>query len=386
MANRAKEMIAAGIKVIDLSLGDPVLDPLYTIPEHIKAATIDALNNKMISYTISAGITELRQAVVDSIKRHNGLDYVAKDVTVGAGAKQIIFNAFLATIDEGDEVILPCPAWVSYNDIAILFGGKCVKVATSLQNGFKITPEELEAAITPRTKWLVINSPSNPTGSIYTKDELAALAKVLMAHEQVMVMSDDIYQHLMFDPNEKFWNLAMVEPALKDRTLIVDGLAKSHGMTGWRIGYGICSNQELISKMNNVQSQSTSNACTLAQYASVAALGDDNATAREFVKNTIERKDIFIQGMGDPRVKVNDPKGAFYVFASIEDLIGKEWNGQKIDSDLTFCELALNNCQVALAAGSGFGLGGHFRASLASATDDIREGAKRLKEFFAQIK
>ncbi|MBL0725834.1 MAG: pyridoxal phosphate-dependent aminotransferase [Alphaproteobacteria bacterium] len=386
MATKAKEMIASGIKVIDLSLGDPVLDPSYCVPQHIKDAAIDALNNKMISYTASAGLPELRQAIVDSIKRYNGLEYSIKDVSVGSGAKQLIFNSFLATINHGDEVILPCPAWVSYYDVATMFGAKCVKVHTLMENDLKITPKELEAVITPKTKWLVINSPSNPTGAIYTKEELKGIADVLLKYPNILVMSDDIYQHLIFDQDMKFYNILMVEPLLRSRTIIIDGVAKSHGMTGWRIGYGISSNIELISKINNVQSQSTSNACTIAQYAAIAALKDDNQTAKLFIKNIAKRKKIFIDGITDSRVKMNDPKGAFYVFAMIEDLIGKKWNDIVIESDSVFCELALNQYHVALAAGSSFGMDGYFRASLASSAEDIKTGAEKLNQFCKKIK
>ena len=383
---QAKEMISKGINVIDLSLGDPVLDPNYKIPEHIKKSAIDALNNKKISYTTPSGLPELRQAIADSIKKYNGIDYSVKDIIVSTGAKQSIFNAFLASINEGDEVILPCPSWVSYKDIVKLFGGVVKDVKTSIDNDFKITPTQLEDAITPKTKWLLINSPSNPTGSIYTKEELSEIAKVLHKYPNVFVMSDDIYQNIIFEQGCKFTNIVMVDETLKDRVLIIDGISKSHGMTGWRIGYGVSSNKDLISKMGEVQSQSISSACALSQYTAITAIKDDREDAKHFSDELYKKKELFISKITDDRIKINNPKGAYYVFVSIEGIIGKKFNGTLIDSCSSFCSIVLENLHIALTPGIAFGTPNHFRASLSASPEDVDKGASILNDMFSQIK
>ena len=386
VATKAKQMKRDGVDVVDLSLGDPILDPDYPLPECVKEAGIEAISQSKTSYTAADGIPELRKAIVEKMKRDSNLDYEIENVTVGCGAKQMIFNSLLATINHGDEVVLGAPYWVSYCDIVELFGGKPVVIETALKDSFKITAEELEAAITEKTKWFIINSPVNPTGAVYTKHELQAIADVLLKHPHVNIMSDDIYEYLLLDDDVKFFNIVSVEPKLKDRTVIVNGTAKSHAMTGWRTGY-VVANKEMVKVLGKLQSQSTTNACTISQYATIAALKDGSKSSLSVVPKIKEKReivlDLFAKVEGLDAFK---PSGAFYVFSSIERLIGKTYKGEVINSCGDFCRLLIDEYYVAVTPGAAFGSKNHFRLSLSASENDVRRGAERICEFVSLIK
>ncbi|MBY0354492.1 MAG: pyridoxal phosphate-dependent aminotransferase [Rickettsiales bacterium] len=371
---KAAEMKAAGKDVIGLGAGEPDFDT----PEHIKEAAIEALRKGDTKYTPVAGTPALKDAIIAKFKRENHLTYTRQQVLAGVGAKQVIFNAFLATLDAGDEVIIPAPYWVSYPDMVIVAEGKPTIVICHEADDFKITPQQLEAAITPRTRWLILNSPSNPTGMAYTEAELKALAAVLLKHPQVMIMADDIYEHLTYD-GFIFKTLAEVEPALFERTLTVNGVSKAYSMTGWRIGYAGGPNW-LINAIADLQSHSTSNPCSIAQAASVAALNGTQEFLVEWRAAFKRRRDLVIEKLNaSPFLHCKVPHGAFYVFPNCEKTFGKKTpSGQLIQDSADLCTYLIEEALVAAVPGSAFGLDGYFRISTAKSDADLTEACARI--------
>lgn len=381
VTNKARELAAAGRDVIGLGAGEPDFDT----PDNIKAAAKRAIDAGRTKYTAVDGIPELKRAICEKFERENGLKYTPAQVTVGTGGKQILYNALVATLNPGDEVIIPAPYWVSYPDMVLLAGGTPVSVAAGMETGFKLTPEQLEAAITPRTKWFIFNSPSNPTGAAYTRAELAALCEVLMRHPQVWIMSDDMYEHLVFDDFD-FTTPAQIEPGLYDRTLTCNGVSKAYCMTGWRIGYA-AGPVELIRAMGTIQSQSTSNPCSIAQYAALEALSGPQeflATNREAFQR---RRDLVVSMLNEAKgVTCPNPEGAFYVYPDISGCIGKtSAGGAKITDDEAFASALLEETGVAVVFGAAFGLSPNFRISYATADEVLREACARIQAFCAGL-
>ena len=382
VTNKARELKAAGRDVIGLGAGEPDFDT----PENIKEAAIKAIRDGLTKYTAVDGIPELKAAIVAKFKRENGLTYKPSQVSVGTGGKQVLFNALLATINPGDEVIIPAPYWVSYPDIVLLGGGVPVFVETSIATGFKVTPEALERAITPKTKWLIFNSPSNPSGAAYTRDEIKALTDVLMRHPQVWILSDDMYEHLVYD-DFVFTTPAEVEPALYERTLTMNGVSKAYCMTGWRIGYG-AGPELLIKAMANLQSQSTSNPSSISQYAAVEALNGPQDFIPANNKVFKERRDLVVSMLNQANgITCPTPEGAFYVYPSCAGTIGKTSpSGKVIGSDDDFVSELLEVEGVAVVQGSAFGLAPHFRISYATATSALEEACRRIQRFCGNLR
>ena len=382
VTTKAQELKAAGRDVIGLGAGEPDFDT----PQNIKDAAVAAITAGKTKYTAVDGIPELKQAICAKFRRDNGLAYAPDQVTVGTGGKQVLFNAFIATLNAGDEVIIPAPYWVSYPDMVLLGGGTPVVVAAHLEADFKITAAQLEAAITPRTKWFLFNSPSNPTGAGYSWDELKALTDVLLRHPHVWVMTDDMYEHLAYD-DFTFCTPAQVEPKLYDRTLTVNGVSKAYAMTGWRIGYA-AGPKLLIDAMRKVQSQSTSNPCSVSQWAAVEAL---NGT-QDFLapNNTLfeGRRDLVVELLNKADgIICPKPEGAFYVYPSIAGCIGKtSMGGVLIDSDETFATALLEETGVAVVFGAAFGLSPNFRVSYATSNAALQEACNRIIAFCAGLK
>ena len=377
MTTKAQELKAAGRDVIGLSAGEPDFDT----PQNIKDAAIAAINAGKTKYTAVDGIPELKQAICDKFRRENGLSYEPAQVTVGTGGKQVLYNAFMATLNAGDEVIIPAPYWVSYPDMVLLGGGTPVIVECSLENQFKLTAEQLEAAITPKTKWFLFNSPSNPSGAGYSWDELKALTDVLMRHPHVWVMTDDMYEHLVFDDFE-FCTPAQVEPSLYDRTLTVNGVSKAYAMTGWRIGYA-AGPEELIKGMRKVQSQSTSNPCSISQWAAVEALNGPQGYIEDNKALFQRRRDLVVGMLNDAKgVNCPTPEGAFYVYPDISACIGKtSAAGTLIDTDEAFATALLEETGVAVVFGSAFGLSPNFRISYATSDEALAKACTRIQQF-----
>lgn len=377
MTAKAAELRAAGRDVIGLSAGEPDFDT----PQNIKDAAVAAIAAGKTKYTAPDGIPELKQAICAKLSRDNGLDYTPAQISVGAGGKQTLFNALMATLNTGDEVVIPAPYWVSYPDMVLLAGGTPVVAETSIETNFKLTADQLEAAITPKTKWFIFNSPSNPTGAGYSRDELKALTDVLLRHPHVWVMSDDMYEHLTYDGFE-FCTPAQIEPALYERTLTCNGVSKAYAMTGWRIGYA-AGPVELIAAMRKVQSQSTSNPCTISQWAAVEAL---NGTQDFLPTNNeifVRRRDLVISMLSKiDGVTCPVPEGAFYVYPSIKGLIGKTTpKGTVIDSDQAFANALLDEADVAVVFGAAFGLSPNFRVSYATSDAALTEACTRIQRF-----
>ena len=377
MTTKAQELKAAGRDVIGLSAGEPDFDT----PQNIKDAAIAAINAGKTKYTAVDGIPELKQAICDKFRRENGLSYEPSQVTVGTGGKQVLYNAFMATLNAGDEVIIPAPYWVSYPDMVLLGGGTPVIVECRLENQFKLTAEQLEAAITPKTKWFLFNSPSNPSGAGYSWDELKALTDVLMRHPHVWVMTDDMYEHLVFD-DFKFCTPAQVEPGLYDRTLTVNGVSKAYAMTGWRIGYA-AGPEELIKGMRKVQSQSTSNPCSISQWAAVEALNGPQGYIEDNKALFQRRRDLVVGMLNDAKgVNCPTPEGAFYVYPDISACIGKtSAAGTLIDTDEAFATALLEETGVAVVFGSAFGLSPNFRISYATSDEALAKACTRIQQF-----
>ena len=377
VTQKAAEMKAAGRDVIGLGAGEPDFDT----PEHIKAAAKAAIDAGRTKYTAVDGIAELKQAICDKFRRDNGLDYTPAQVTVGTGGKQVLYNALMATLNPGDEVIIPAPYWVSYPDMVLLGGGTPVFVAGAMEAGYKISADQLEAAITPKTKWFLFNSPSNPSGAGYSREELKALTDVLMRHPHVWVLTDDMYEHLAFD-GFTFCTPAEVEPGLYDRTLTVNGVSKAYAMTGWRIGYA-AGPEELIRAMRKVQSQSTSNPCSVSQYAALEALTGPQDFLAENATLFQRRRDLVVEGHNAcPGVECPVPEGAFYVYPSIAGCIGKtSAGGTKIETDEDFAMALLEETGVAVVFGAAFGLSPNFRVSYATSDEALAEACRRIKDF-----
>jgi len=382
VTTRAAELKAAGRDIIGLGAGEPDFDT----PDNIKAAAIAAIHAGRTKYTAVDGIPELKQAICAKFRRENGLEYRPEQVTVGTGGKQVLYNALMATLNPGDEVIIPAPYWVSYPDMVLLAGGTPVVVTGRFDNAFKITPAELEAAITPQTKWFLFNSPSNPTGAGYSRAELKALTDVLLRHPHVWVMTDDMYEHLAFD-DFVFCTPAEVEPALFDRTLTVNGVSKAYAMTGWRIGYA-AGPVPLIKAMAKVQSQSTSNPCSVSQYAAVEALNgpQDFIEANKAVFQ--RRRDLVVSMLNQADgIVCPNPEGAFYVYPSIADCIGKTSEGGTIvTDDEAFATALLDETGVAVVFGAAFGLSPHFRVSYATSDAVLEDACSRIQRFCAGLR
>jgi aspartate aminotransferase len=382
VTTKARELKAAGRDVIGLGAGEPDFDT----PDNIKEAAIAAIRRGETKYTAVEGIPELRDAIAKKFKRENNLDYKPSQTFVSPGGKSIIYNCLLATLNPGDEVIVPAPYWVSYPDIALLGGAKPVIVECSLESGFRLTPEALEKAITPRTKWLIFNQPSNPTGACYTSQQLKGLTDVLMRHPEVWVLTDDMYEHLVYG-GFKFRSVAEIEPGLYERTLTMNGVSKAYAMTGWRIGY--CAGPEaLIKAMAKLQSQSATNACSISQWASVEALNGPQDFIPAFQKLFEERRDLVVSMLNQASgIECPKPEGAFYVYPTIRQLIGKKTEkGKVIASDGDFAAELLEAEGVAVVHGAAFGLSPFFRISYATSNSALEEACKRIQRFTASLR
>ena len=379
---RARQLKAEGRDVIGLGAGEPDFDT----PDHVKAAAAKAMKDGCTKYTDVPGTIELREAVCAKFERENDLIYTPDQIQVACGGKQYIYNAIMASVEEGDEVIIPAPYWVSYPDIVLLAGGTPVIVVCELENGFKIEPEDLEAAITPKTKWLVLNSPSNPTGAAYSKDQMRALAEVLMRHPHVWVMADDIYEHIVYDGFD-FSSIAQVEPGLYSRTATLNGLSKSFSMTGWRIGYA-AGPLDLIKAMNKIQSQSTSHTSSISQSASVVALNGPLDFIAE--RNAVfkERRDLVVSMLNQASgIECLTPEGAFYVYPKCKSLIGKVTpDGNVLTTDDDIAAYLLEAEGVAVVSGAAFGLSPFFRISYATETSLLNEACKRIQRACAALR
>tara|TARA_B110000261_G_C13091313_1_gene360018 strand:- start:2502 stop:3707 length:1206 start_codon:yes stop_codon:yes gene_type:complete len=374
---RAQELKANGLDIISLSVGEPDFDT----PRNIKDAGIDAINKGKTKYTAVDGMPELKQAICNKFLRDNNLTYSKDQIIVSTGGKQVLFNALLATLNPGDEVIIPAPFWVSYPDMVKLAGGTPVIAKANFDNNYKLTVKDLEAAITPNTKWFIFNSPSNPTGAGYNWSELKALTNVLKRYPNIWIMTDDMYEHLAYDDFE-FCTPAEVEPSLINRTLTTNGVSKGHAMTGWRIGYA-AGPIELVKAMAVIQSQSTSNPNTIAQWAAVEALNGNQDYLSKNNSIFQDRRNIVLNILNSIKgIKCPKPQGAFYIYASIEELIGKTTNNKiKIKSDKDFATELLNSEGVAVVFGSAFGLSPAFRVSYATSEKELTEACKRIKRF-----
>ncbi|MDX2263774.1 MAG: pyridoxal phosphate-dependent aminotransferase [Hyphomicrobiales bacterium] len=379
---KARALQAEGRDVIGLGAGEPDFDT----PDNIKEAAIAAIRRGETKYTDVGGIPELKKAIAAKFKRENGLDYKPEQCFVSPGGKPIIYNALMATLNPGDEVIIPAPYWVSYPDMTLLAGGKPVIVEAGIETQFKLKPEVLEAAITPRTKWLIFNHPSNPTGAAYTYEQLKALTDVLMRHPHVWVLSDDMYEHLVYD-DFKFFSPAQVEPGLYDRTLTMNGVSKAYAMTGWRIGY--CAGPDVIIKaMNKLQSQSTSNPTSISQWASVEALNGPQDFLKPRADAFKERRDLVVSMLNQAQgIECPKPEGAFYVYPSCKGTLGKTApGGRVINNDEDFVTALLEDEGVAVVHGAAFGLSPFFRISYATSTEVLEKACQRIQRFCANLR
>ena len=381
MSGRVIDLKSQGIDVIGLSAGEPDFDT----PEFVKDAAIQAIRDGMTKYTAVDGIAPLKQAIIAKFKRDNGIEYTPKQITVNSGGKHTLFNALVATIDTGDEVIIPAPYWVSYPDIVQFAGGTPVIVMATAAQNYKITPEQLEAAITPKTRWLILNSPSNPTGAAYDAAELKELGAVLLRHPHVMLLSDDMYEHIWY-AQAPFATMLQVCPELYDRTLTMNGASKAYAMTGWRIGYA-GGPAWLIKAMADLQSQSTSNPCSISQYAVLAALNGPQDFLRERNVAFRERRDLVVAMLNDaPGLSCPTPEGAFYVYPDATGVMGKTTpKGKKIDTDADLIDYFLDDYRVAAVHGGAFGLSPGFRISYATSSDILREACTRIQAACAAL-
>ena len=378
---KAAQMRAEGIDVIALSAGEPDFDT----PDFVKEAAKLALDKGMTKYTPVDGLPALKKAIQAKLAKDNNLSYDLDQIMAGTGGKQVIFNALLATLNSGDEVIIPAPYWVSYPDIVNLFGGVPKIVKCLEESGFKLTPDLLEEAITNNTKWLILNSPSNPTGELYSEEELAALGRVLIKYPHVMVLSDDIYEYLVYD-NKSFVTLATVMPELKERCLIVNGVSKSYSMTGWRLGYG-AGPKPLIKAMTMLQSQSTSNPCSITQVAAAAAIEGNRDFLAEWCESFAKRRDLTAQLVSEiPGLSCRTPNGAFYLYINCDGVIGKMTpDGIKIEDDNQLAQYLLSEAHVAVVSGDAFGLSPYFRISYATSESILMEACRRIRSALEQL-
>ena len=372
VTQKARELKAAGKDVIALGAGEPDFDT----PDNIKKAAVKAIRNGDTKYTPVDGTLAIKNAVIKKFKRENKLNYTSDQITVGTGGKQVLYNAFVATLNKGDEVLIPAPFWVSYPDMVLLAGGKPKFIKCGEEDGFKLTPAKLKKAITKKTKWIILNSPSNPTGAAYTKKEIISLGKVLLKKKNVFILSDDIYEHVKFD-NFKFFTIAQIKK-LKERTLTMNGVSKAYAMTGWRIGYA-AGPKNIIAAIRKIQSQSTSNPSSISQAAAVEALNGSQSFIKKRAKSFSNRRNFVVNYLNSiPGITCLMPKGAFYVFPSCKGLIGKK---TKIRSDSDFVQKLLEKQNVAVVQGSAFGLDGYFRISYATSMQKLKVAKARIKLF-----
>ncbi len=376
VTQKARELKAAGKDVIGLGAGEPDFDT----PDNIKQAAIKAINDGDTKYTAVDGTPDLKKAIVKKFKKENNLDYTTDQITVGAGGKHVIYNAMMATLNDGDEVIIPAPYWVSYPDIVLLAGGKPVVMECNEKQGFKINSADLEKFITPKTKWIILNSPSNPTGACYTEKDIREIAKVLEKHSHVYILSDDIYEHVTYE-GFKFFTIAQIE-SLKKRVLTMNGVSKAYSMTGWRIGYA-AGPKEIIKAIAKIQSQSTTNPSSISQAASVEALSGTQEFIKKRADSFQERRDFVVKALNDINgIECLNPDGAFYVFPSCKSLMGKkDTNGKEIKSDTDFVQSLLENSGIAVVQGSAFGLEGFFRISYATSMDNLKKALEKISSF-----
>ncbi len=382
VTQKARELRAQGREIISLSVGEPDFDT----PDNIKAAAVEAIWRGETKYGPVAGILPLREAIVRKFRRENGLDYKASQCIVGTGGKQILFNALMASLNPGDEVIISAPYWVSYPEIVALCGGHAVIVGTKAEDAYKLQPEVLEKAINPRTKWVILNSPSNPSGAAYSHDELKALTDVLLRHPQVWVLTDDMYEHLVYD-DFVHATPAQVEPGLYDRTLTMNGVSKAYAMTGWRIGYA-AGPEKLIRAMDMIQGQQTSGACSIAQWAAVEALDGPQGFVTESRKVFEGRRDLVVSMLNQAQyLSAHRPEGAFYVYPSCAEALGKtSEGGRKIESDVDFVTALLEEQGVAVVQGSAFGMGPNFRVSYATSNEALVKACGKIQAFCAGLR
>ena len=372
VTQKARELRAAGKDVIGLGAGEPDFDT----PDNIKNAAIKAIKSGDTKYTAVDGTPALKKAIVDKFKRENKINYTTDQITVGTGGKQVLYNAFMATLNKGDEVIIPAPFWVSYPDMVLLAGGKPKIVKCTEEEGFKLTPSKLKKAITKKTKWVILNSPSNPTGAGYSKKEVEDLAKVLIKNKKVHILSDDIYEHIAYD-NFNFYTIAQ-NSKLKDRTLTMNGVSKSYAMTGWRIGYA-AGPKDIIKAIGKIQSQSTSNPSSISQAAAVEALNGNQGFIKKRSKAFKERRDFVVKSLNSIKgINCLTPNGAFYVFPSCKGLLNKN---TKLKTDTEFVQKLLEQSNVAVVQGSAFGLDGYFRISYATSMQNLKKAMDRIKSF-----
>ena len=372
VTSKAREMRAAGKDVIGLGAGEPDFDT----PDNIKEAAIEAIRKGDTKYTAVDGTPALKKAIQDKFNRENNLKYNIDEISVGTGGKQVLYNAFMATINKGDEVLIPAPYWVSYPDIILLAGGTPKIVKCEEKDNFKLTPKKLKKVISKKTKWIILNSPSNPTGSAYTKDEIISLSKILLKYKKTYILSDDIYEHITYD-DFKFFTIAQIDK-LKKRTLTMNGVSKSYSMTGWRIGYA-AGPKEIIKAMAKIQSQSTSNPTSISQAAAVEALNGTQEFIKERSDSFKERRDFVVDSLNNIKgINCLKPEGAFYVFPSCKKLLGKK---TKLKTDKDFVEKLLEHSEVAVVQGSAFGLDGYFRISYATSMENLEKAMGRIKSF-----
>ncbi len=376
VTQKARELKAAGKDVIGLGAGEPDFDT----PENIKEAAIKAIKDGDTKYTAVDGTPALKKAIVDKFKRENNLDYDLDQITVGAGGKHVIYNAMMATLNEGDEVIVPAPYWVSYPDMVLLAGGTPIILECNEKQGFKVSPSELEKVITPKTKWIILNSPSNPTGACYSESDIRELSKVLTKHPHVYILSDDIYEHVIYE-GFKFFTIAQINE-LKDRVLTMNGVSKAYSMTGWRIGYA-AGPKEIVKAIAKIQSQSTTNPSSISQAAAVEALNGKQDFIKERAKSFQERRDFVVKALNEiDGIECLNPDGAFYVFPSCKGLIGKkDLNGNVLNNDSDFVKFLLENSGVAVVQGSAFGLEGFFRISYATSMENLKKALEKISSF-----
>ena len=379
---RATELKAQGRDIISLAIGEPD----FTTPDNVKLAVVEAMTRNQTRYTTVDGTLELKRAICAKFKRENGLDYAPQQITVGTGGKQVIFNALMATLDPGDEVIVPAPHWVSYTDMTLLAEGTPVVVACPESTGFKLQPADLERAITPKTKWFTLNSPCNPSGATYSHDDLKKLTDVLLRHPHVWVMTDDMYEHLLYD-GHRFATPAKVEPRLAGRTLTVNGVSKAYAMTGWRIGYA-GGPVELVSAMRKLQSHSTSNPSSISQAAAVEALNGPQDFIPERAAIFKQRRDVAVDMLNAaPGLRCHKPEGAFYVFPNCAGVIGKKTpQGREIRNDQDFTIYLLDSVGVAVVQGDAYGMSPYFRVSYATSMEQLKEGMARIQRACAALK
>ena len=379
---RAAALKAEGIDVINLAAGEPD----FETPGWIQESAIQAMKQGLTKYTAVDGIQPLKKAIQEKFRRDNDLEYTLDEITVANGGKQILFNAMMASLNTGDEVIIPAPYWVSYPDVVRMFGGVDVIVPCTEETGFKLTAEALRQAITKRTKWVILNSPSNPTGSVYSKQDLKSLADVLCHYPNIYILSDDIYEHLIYG-DVPFYNIAQVEPHLKNQTLILNGVSKSYSMTGWRIGYG-AGPQTLIRAMNLIQSQSTSNACSIAQGGAVMAINGPQEFLNDWRQIFAERRDKTLQALNQVSgLNCLTPDGAFYLYVNCQGVLGKQTpNGKILETDNQFCAYLLDAAKVTAVSGDAFGLSPYFRISYATSLELLQAACQRIQEAVAQLK